>query len=146
MLHPARSDLSLCMLVKLSEDSVSLSLHACLGGTPAGFHVSFVQDRHFKFVVSCKAVGFMICELKRVVTDQFDIYFHLWRDGGAHWVREEKQWIAEENQSWTEVSYAKKKKKMRNNSSSAKKVKFCDKIVQDSDSQISATRNLLFKF
>jgi pterin-4a-carbinolamine dehydratase len=39
---------------RLTEKSVSLALHACVGGSPAGFHVSFVKDRHFKFAVSCK--------------------------------------------------------------------------------------------
>ncbi|KAG8052818.1 hypothetical protein GUJ93_ZPchr0001g29746 [Zizania palustris] len=27
---------------RLTESSVSLALHACLGGSPAGFHVSFL--------------------------------------------------------------------------------------------------------
>ncbi|RCV22667.1 hypothetical protein SETIT_4G239000v2 [Setaria italica] len=76
---------------RLTEETVSLALHACLGGTPAGFHVSYVQDRHFRFVLSCKQVGFMVCDLKRIITDSFDVYFHLWRDGGDSWVREERR-------------------------------------------------------
>lgn len=89
---------------RLTEETVSLALHACLGGTPAGFHVSYVQDRHFRFVVSCKQVGFMVCDLKRIITDSFDVYFHLWRDGGDSWVREERRWLREEALSWKEVS------------------------------------------
>jgi hypothetical protein len=50
----------------------------------------------------------MICELKRVISEQFDIYFHLWRDGGANWIREEKQWLQEEEQSWKKISHQKR--------------------------------------
>jgi hypothetical protein len=49
----------------------------------------------------------MICELKRVISEQFDIYFHLWRDGGANWIREEKQWLQEEEQSWKKLAIRK---------------------------------------
>jgi hypothetical protein len=93
---------------RFTEKSVSLALVACLGGTPAGFHVSFVKDRHFRFEVSCKTVGFMVCEHKRVISEQFDIYFHLWRDGGANWIREEKHWSQEEEQSWKKISHQKR--------------------------------------
>nr|TKW22793.1 hypothetical protein SEVIR_4G251400v2 [Setaria viridis] len=49
-------------------------------------------------------VGFMVCDLKRIITDSFDVYFHLWRDGGDSWVREERRWLREEALSWKEVS------------------------------------------
>uniref|UniRef100_K3XRJ6 Uncharacterized protein n=1 Tax=Setaria italica TaxID=4555 RepID=K3XRJ6_SETIT len=116
---------------RLTEETISLALHACLGGTPAGFHVSYVQDRHFRFVVSSKQVGFMVCDLKRIITDHFDVYFHLWCDGGASWVCEAR-WYREEAQSWNEVSYKKKKK-----TSHGKRVTFRDPIVQDSPSKVN---------
>ena len=70
-------------LFRLTEDSVAMALHCYLGGTPAGFHVSFQKERHFRFSVASKNVGLLVRALKRITTDHFDIYFHLWRDGGA---------------------------------------------------------------
>jgi hypothetical protein len=29
---------------------VSLALHAALGGTPAGFHVTYLKDRHYNWI------------------------------------------------------------------------------------------------
>jgi hypothetical protein len=89
---------------RLTESSVSLALHFILGGTPAGFHVTFIRDRHFHFSVSTKHVGFAVTELKRITSDQFDVYFHLWRDGGANWFREWSKWQQEEDASWQQVS------------------------------------------
>ena len=116
---------------RLTVETVSLALHACLGGSPVGFHVSYVQDRHFRFVVSCKQVGFMVCNLKRFITDHFDVYFHLWRDGWDSWVREERRWLREEAQSCNEVSYRKKKK----TTTHKKKVTFRNPVVQESPSK-----------
>ncbi|TVU25943.1 hypothetical protein EJB05_28466, partial [Eragrostis curvula] len=75
---------------RLSEDYVSLALHSCLGGTPAGFHVTYLKDRHFRFSVASKDVGLAVCDLKRIITKQFDVYFHLWREGGDKWERERR--------------------------------------------------------
>jgi hypothetical protein len=73
---------------RLSASSVSLALHACLGGMPAGFHVNFVRDHHLHFAVASKAVGFAVSDLKHIITPHFHVYFHLWRDGGENWNRE----------------------------------------------------------
>jgi hypothetical protein len=54
---------------RLTESSVSLALHSILGGAPAGFHVTFIRDRHFRFSVSTKQVGFTVSELKRIISD-----------------------------------------------------------------------------
>ncbi|CAL5047975.1 unnamed protein product [Urochloa decumbens] len=123
---------------RLTEASVSLALHACLGGAPAGFHVCYIKERHFKFVVSCKSVGFMVYELKRVITEQFDVYFHLWRDGGANWAREERIWNKEEDLSWTKV--LSKKEKAQERIKEAKKVRFCEKLIQDSPTKKAVPR------
>jgi hypothetical protein len=61
---------------------------AVLGGSRAGFHVTCIRDHHFRFLVPSKLVGFSVCELKRIITKHFDVYFHLWRDGGANWFKE----------------------------------------------------------
>jgi hypothetical protein len=68
---------------RLSEASVSLALHSILGGAPAGFHVTCFRDHHFRFSVASRHVSFMIRDLNRVTTTHFDVYFHLWREGGG---------------------------------------------------------------
>jgi hypothetical protein len=78
-----------------------MALHCCLGGTPAGFHVTFLKERHFHFSVASKHVGLFVRALRRITTDHFDVYFHLWRDGGADWLREWRRWEKEEEDSWT---------------------------------------------
>ena len=65
----------------LTEDSVSLALQSCLGGRAEGFHVQFLSTNHFRFSVSCKQVGFHVYRLRRVISSQFDVYFHLWNNG-----------------------------------------------------------------
>jgi len=105
-----------------------LALHSCLGGSPAGFHVTYLRDRHFKISISCKQVGLLIHSLKRITTSHFDVYFHLWREGGAEWRREMAKWLEEEERSWTKVvsrHQARKKK-----SHLPKKVCFIEKLVQ----------------
>jgi hypothetical protein len=109
----------------LSEASVSLALHAALGGTPAGFHVTFIKDRHFQFSVASHHVGFMVCDLKQITTEHFDVYFYLWRDDSADWFREWGLWHQEEVACWHEVSHRKCK------SGSSKCVSFAQQLVQD---------------
>ena len=72
-------------LFHLTEDSVSLALQSCLGGRTAGFHVQFLSRNHFRFSVSCKQVGFHVYRLRRVITSQFHVYFHLWNNGMPNW-------------------------------------------------------------
>jgi hypothetical protein len=111
---------------RLTEGSVSLALHSALGGSPAGFHVTYLKDRHYRFSVASKRVGFAVQDIKHIVTDHFDIYFHLWRDGGENWLKEWRKWQEEEDNSWTLVSRHKPK------ASSAKRVSFSPKLIQDS--------------
>jgi len=124
-------------LFRLTEDSVAMALHCCLGGSPAGFHVVFESDRHFRFSVSNKQVGFLIRSLKRITTEQFDVYFHLWHDGGANWVKEKIKWQKEEENSWTIQTNRKNKR-----NSARKKVSFHHKLVQDSPITKSQPREL----
>jgi hypothetical protein len=110
----------------LTETSVSLALHFVLGGALAGFHVTLLKDWHFCFSVASKFVGCVVCDLKHIVIDQFDVYFHLWRDGGADWIREWNKWQEEERASWQQVSHRKR------NPVNNKRVSFATKLVQDS--------------
>lgn len=77
-------------LFRLSEESVGLVLESCLGGHALFFHVVEVSYNHFRFSVSCKAVGFFVYALRRVIGSSFDIYFHLWSNGAPHWEREKR--------------------------------------------------------
>ena len=78
--------------VRLTEDSVAWMLQSCLGGSTASFHVQFQSDRHFRFSVSSKEVGFMVYNLKRFIGDCFYVYFFLWSNGAPHWEREKFLW------------------------------------------------------
>jgi len=143
--HPSSTpDVSFHLLVvfrrslfRLTEESVAMALHCCLGGTPAGFHVTFESDRHFRFPVANKHVGLLIRALKRITTEYFDIYFHLWRDGGDNWVKESIKWQKEEESSWTTKTSRKNKRKL-----SDKRVSFQHKLVQDSPISKSQPREL----
>lgn len=81
---------------KLSEHSVSLALQAVLEGSLAGFHVHEESYRHFHFSVANKKVGFLVLSLRTVITESFDVYFHLWRNGGPNWRHEYALWLKEE--------------------------------------------------
>jgi hypothetical protein len=115
-----------CYKFRLTPSSASFALHACLGGTSVGFHVEPVKDRYFRISVANKAVGLDICALRRIVSTHYDIYFHLWRDGGECWERELVRWQEEEENNWTKVVSRKKR------GPSAKRVSFSKQIVQDS--------------
>jgi hypothetical protein len=85
-----------------------MALHSILGGSPSGFHIACAKPCHFWFSVASHEVGFLITSLKRITTNFFDVYFHLWRDGGANWKLEFRKWEEEEEASWTKVSRRKK--------------------------------------
>jgi hypothetical protein len=71
-------------------------LQSCLGGSAAGFHVNFQRDRHFRFSVSSKVVGFMIYNMKRFIGSCFDVYFFLRSNGAPHWEWEKFLWEQEQ--------------------------------------------------
>jgi hypothetical protein len=88
---------------RLTEESVSMALHSVIGGSPGGFHIFCIKPCHFQFSVASKAVGFLVRALKRITTKNLNVYFHLWRDGGANWPKEFRGWEDEEGQ-WTLVT------------------------------------------
>jgi len=90
-------------LFRLTEDSVSLALQACLGGPAVGFHVKFLSTDHFRFSVTCKQARFHVYRLRRVITSQFDVNFHLWSNGMPNWEREKRLWEEEPEKEWSTV-------------------------------------------
>jgi hypothetical protein len=122
---------------RLSESSVSIALHSVLRGSPPGFHVTLLKDRHFRFSVASKHVGFEVWNLKCIIMEHFDVYFHLWRDGGADWIREWFKWQEEEAASWKHVS------RRRIKPASGKMVSFASKLAQDSPVKKSSPSEII---
>ena len=120
---------------RLTETSVSHALAFCLGGSPAGFHVQFLSDRHFHFSVSCKKIGFHIYALRCFIGTSFDVYFHMRNNGTAHWEREKLLWEKEQEEEWTKVLSKRDKRAMRRCSTNqpAKKVRFVKPLVQENN-------------
>jgi hypothetical protein len=65
------------LLFRLTEESVALALESCLGGRVVDFHIKLLSNNHFQFSVFPKDVGLQISKLRRVITNSFDIYFHI---------------------------------------------------------------------
>jgi hypothetical protein len=132
---------------RLTERSVSLALHSILGGAPAGFHVKYESDRHFRFAVASKKVGLFIVSHRRMIARNFDVYFHLWRDGGADWMRERELWQKEEEEQWTVISSKRKKIKGKNSPyHHCKSVRFATKLIQDSPVRKSIPKEVQTKY
>jgi hypothetical protein len=79
--------------------------------------------------VASKQVGLEIYALRRIISKTFDVYFHLWRDGGADWIRERRKWEQEQLLEWKPVTHSKKPHQRPKN---GKRVSFCKNLVQDS--------------
>jgi hypothetical protein len=118
---------------------VGLALHACLGGSAPGFHVSQISHQVFKFALSCKQVGLFVYSLKSYSYDKFMVRFDLWRDGGANYRREFARWNRECLAEWTTVSHTRQPR-------TSNRVSFADKLIQDSPQIKHKPRNLSIKF
>ena len=88
---------------RLDVLNVSLALSAVLGVAYDEIGTSVLADRVFKFAVSSKQVGFLICNLRSIDCKLFKCYFHLWGHGGPNWMREEKIWHHQMNAEWSQV-------------------------------------------
>lgn len=108
---------------RLDDNTVSHALSSVLGGPPSSFHVRRESERHFRFSVASKAVGYLVLDLRRAITQHFDVFFYLWRDGGADWKKDRVAWEKEEERSWILVT-SKKSKRL------AKKVSFASPVKQ----------------
>lgn len=86
-----------------SPASVGLVLRATIGGVASDFAVLPLSDRVFRFSVSLHLVGFHVLGLRSFECSFFEVFFHLWSNGGPHWVREWKANCLEEEASWTTV-------------------------------------------
>jgi hypothetical protein len=107
-------------------------LQSCLGGFALGFDIKFKSDRHFRFSVSCKVVGFKIYQLRRVIGSCFDVYFHLWSNGAPNWECEKFLWEQEQHKEWTLVQSRKRKTSKPSSPRSSRLVRFARNLVQDS--------------
>jgi hypothetical protein len=88
---------------KLDIHTVSLALQACFGGVAAQFHVKILQARVFRFSVSTRAVGFEIYNSGKFSEKEFDLFVHLWGNGGPNWLFEEKKYYKEQDSEWNLV-------------------------------------------
>jgi hypothetical protein len=93
---------------KLDSHSVSLALQSCFGGMAAQFHVKILQGRVFQFSVSSIVVGFEIYNSGKFSEKDFDLYVHLWGNGGPNWLFEEKKFYKEQDSEWNLVLPKKK--------------------------------------
>jgi hypothetical protein len=80
----------------VSEHSVGLLLQATLGGCAVDFKPLQIVERVFRFSVASKNVGFHINKLRSFSCDQYQIFFNLWGNGGAHWIFESEKFFKEE--------------------------------------------------
>uniref|UniRef100_K3Y371 Uncharacterized protein n=1 Tax=Setaria italica TaxID=4555 RepID=K3Y371_SETIT len=90
---------------RLTPTSVSFALASCLGGSPNGFHVEFLNEHHFRFSISCKKVGFLVYALRRFIDSSFDVYFHLWNNSVAYWEKEKRLWEEEQGKRVEQSSF-----------------------------------------
>lgn len=109
--HPSvdRSSFSLvaafgCYKFRFSPASVGVLLQVAIGGSAAHFNVSQLGERMFKFLVSTKAVGLLVVNLRSFRCDSFKVTFFLWGISGPNWRLEYKLFLKEEANSWATVS------------------------------------------
>ena len=94
---------------RLDEDFVAATLEAALGGSAIDLMVTYIKDKVFSFVVSCKEIGFHIVDSRSYACPQFKCYFHLWGNGGSNWWREFLIWKKECDAEWILVSPSKRR-------------------------------------
>jgi hypothetical protein len=83
---------------KLSPSNVALLLQASIGGVADSFDVVPLSDRVFRF-----SVGFHVFKLRSFSCASYQVFFHLWSNGGPRWKSEWQAFCEEEEQSWSKV-------------------------------------------
>jgi len=114
-------------LFRLTEDSIALALQSCLGGRASDFHIQFLSNNHFCFSVFSKDVGFQVYKLKRIITETFDAYFHIWNNGTPHCEMEKRAWEIEQELEWTKVLSKSAKRELKKKENAQKRVRFSSK-------------------
>jgi hypothetical protein len=84
---------------------VGLLLQSSVGGEAGLFRVSQLADRVFRFLLSCRIVGFAVYRLRSYSCSMFKAYLHLWNSGGPNWFIEWQRYSVEESKSWKLVSH-----------------------------------------
>jgi hypothetical protein len=87
----------------LNEKYIGHILQATLGGCVVDFRPQPISDQVFKFVVASHNVGFHIYNLRSYSCKQYKVFFHLWSNGGAHWISELTKYEQEEDDQWTMI-------------------------------------------
>ena len=68
--------------------------------------------------------------MRRVITDTFDAYFHLWHNGTPNWEKEKRAWELEQEKEWTKVLSKSAKRALKKTEPPLKRVRFAEKLVQ----------------
>lgn len=82
---------------------MGLILQSCLGGLARDFKVEHLSGMMFRFSVASKDVGFLVYHLRSQVCKSFDIFFHLWGNGGPNWIKDYKFRLQQQNDQWNYV-------------------------------------------
>jgi hypothetical protein len=107
---------------QLNEHSMGIILQAMIGGVATDFRPQQMSYRVFKFIVASCNVGFHFFNLKSFSCEQYKVFFHLYGNGGPHWMSEYKKFIDEEEASWLLVTNRKANSSLRFSGSSWSKL------------------------
>lgn len=95
--------------IHLDNNSVGLILQSVLGGKALEFRVLHQSSWIFRFWISSKNVGLVVCCLDNFVCKEFALFFSLWRDGGPDYIKEKMKWDLEQEAQWHTVSRTSKR-------------------------------------
>lgn len=67
---------------RLEASFVASALSSLIGYPTDALNVESLEDRFFLFLVSCKAIGFEVYNIRKFSCDEFELSFHLLNDLG----------------------------------------------------------------